>query len=132
VRYLNAKHPAVCWPLLPWFVEGDQTRKQIFLELYARLEQEPENTFVEIALEGEYCKAILIAYVSGDCVWVWQARASNDFNEGKKMLNNLINWSKNKKINKLKAACSKDKNAKLIMRRFGFKKNNEELIKVIA
>lgn len=132
MRFIQAKHPAVCWPLLPWFIEGNQTREEIFMELYGRLEQKPDNTFVEIALEGGICKGILIAYVSDDHVWIWQARAAKDFRQGRKMFDDLISWSRERGIKKLRAGCSKDKNMKHIMRRFGFEKNGKEIQRIIA
>ncbi len=132
MKFLQTKHPAICWPLLPWFVEGDQAREEIFLELYGRLEQDPDNTFVEIALDGEICKGVLIAYTLNDSVWIWQARTAKDFNQSEKMLDDLINWTKTKNITKLRAQCSKDKAEKIFMRRYGFKKDGIEIVKEIA
>ena len=132
MKFIQAQHPAICWPLLPWFVEGDQTREEIFMELYGRLEQEPENTFVEIALDDDICKGVLIAYVSGDHVWVWQARTAKRFNYQKEMFEHLQIWSNDKGISKLRAICYGDKSTKLFMRRFGFKKDGQEIQKDIA
>lgn len=132
MRFIQAKHPAICWPLLPWFVEGDQTRKEIFMELYGRLEQEPENTFVEVVLDGDMCKGVLVGYVSGDHIWIWQARAKKDFKQGKRMFGDLIAWATRKGKNELRAGCSKNKNMKLFMRRFGFKKDGREIKRIIA
>ena len=94
MKFIQAKHPAICWPLLPWFVEGNQTRQEIFLELYERLEKDPDNTFVEVALDGDIAKAVLIAYKDGDSVWIWQARSSVSFRHGKVMLRHLRQWAK--------------------------------------
>lgn len=132
MKYLQAKHPAVCWCLLPWFVEGNQTREEIFMELYERLETNPEDTYIEIALCGEICKGVLIGYIDGDHVWIWQAHAAKDFKKSHKMLNNMMKWAKAKGITRLKAECTKDRNERLIMRRFGFKKDGQEIIKELA
>lgn len=132
LKYIRAKHPAICWPLLPWFVEGDQTREEIFLELYGRLEQDPDDIFVEIALDGDICKGILISYVSDDHIWIWQARTAKDFRQPEKLLDDLISWAKQKKITKLRAGCSNDKSMKLFMRRYGFKKEGSEIQRDIA
>lgn len=132
MRYLNARNPAICWPLLPWFIEGNQTREEIFMELYGRLENDPDNTFVEIALDDELCKGILIGYISEGHVWIWQARASEDFEHSKKMLNDLMKWAKDKGTKELRARCSKDRNTNLIMRRFGFTKDGNEIVRKVS
>ena len=104
MKFIQAKHPAICWPLLPWFIEGSQSREDIFLELYERLENDPDNTFVEIAMEGEMCKAVLIAHAS-DCIWIWQARSVEGFEHSKKMLNDLMIWAKDKNVTEVRAKC---------------------------
>ncbi len=132
MRFIQAKHPAICWPLLPWFVEGNQTREEIFMELYGRLEQDPEDTFVEIALDSEICKAILIGYVLDDHIWIWQARSQKGFQQSEKMLDDLMSWAKNKNITELRAQCSRNKAKRIFMRRYGFKKDGAEIVKEIA
>ena len=128
MKFIQAKHPAVCWPLLPWFVEGDQTREEIFMELYGRLEQDPENTFVEIALDGDICKGVLIAYNfsnSNDAIWIWQARAAKGFRYQKDMFSHLKEWSKNKNKKVMRMETHNDKLEKLYSRKFGFTKNGD-------
>ncbi len=121
MRFIQAKHPAICWPLLPWFVEGTQTREEIFMELYGRLEQDTDNTFVEIAIDGGICKGILIAYNNNDHVCIWQARAGNGFKESKEMFNHLKVWAKGKSgVMRLKT--SNERLEKFYSRRFGFSK----------
>ena len=125
IRYINAKHPAICWPLLPWFVEDDNTVQEIFLELYGRLEQCPEDTYVDIALDGDRCRAILIAYVSGDEVWIWQARVSKDFKEQKKMFNRLKKWARDKGKEYIRMKTNTDKLERFYERRYNFHKNGD-------
>ena len=132
MRYINAKHPAICWPLLPWFVEGNQTREEIFMELYGRLENKPQDTFVEVALDGDICKGILIAYLEDDYVWIWQARIAKDFKNARPMLVSLSDWARTRNITELRAGCSKNKARDLFMRRYGFKKDGNEIVKEIA
>lgn len=125
MKFIQAKHPAICWPLLPWFVEGNQTRQEIFLELYGRLEQEPENTFVEIALDDQICKGILMAYVSENHVWIWQARAAKGFAFQKEMFSHLKEWAKSKNKKVMRMGTHNDRLEKLYSRKFGFSKNGD-------
>lgn len=101
------------------------------MELYGRLEQDPDNTFVEVALDGDICKGVLIAHAS-DSVWIWQARVSKDFEYSKKMLDDLIGWAKTRNVTELRAQCSKDKAKKVFMRRYGFKEDGVEIVKEIS
>ena len=130
MKYIRAKHPAIAWPLLPWFVEGNQTKEEIFIELYNQLSTEPDKVFCEIALKGDMCQGILIAQEKEDSIWVWQARAVKKFN-GQRMFNNLCDWAKEKGKPVLKAACSKKRASRRFRMAYGFDEVDGELIKVI-
>ena len=132
MTYLYPKHPAICWCLLPWFMEGNQTRQEIFLELYARLEQDPDNTYVVVALDGDVCHGFMVAYKDEDEIWVWQAKALRDFGKTKEVVEHLTAWAKERGATIIKGQCSKDRNTRLIMRRFGFKKSGNTIQRNIA
>jgi hypothetical protein len=125
IRYLNAKHPAICWPLLPWFVEDDKTVQEIFLELYGRLEKQPEDTYVDIAMDGDKCMAILIAYINDGEVWIWQARVSKNFKKQKQMFNRLKKWSSEKDVKYIRMKTSGERLEKFYKRRYRFHKNGD-------
>ena len=133
----------MCWCLLPWFIEGKETREEIFLQLYNRLEQDPDNTFVLIAMEGEYCHGFMAAYCREDDVLLWQARTRSPFDElypdkaniyeyNDKAFEILFEWaaSKGKKI--VSAICHEKRTESLVMRRYGFKKDGTKITKEIA
>ena len=122
MKYIRAKHPAICWPLLPWFIEGNQTREEIFLELYARLEQESEDTFVEVALEGDFCKGMLVAYILDEHLWIWQARASQGFKHSRDVFDHAVQWAKERGIKAVRMETYDKRFEKLYKRRYGFHK----------
>ena len=130
MKYIRAQHPAIAWPLVPWFVEGNQTKEEIFAELYSQLSEEPEKVFCEIALKGDRCQAILIAKEADDHIWIWQARAVKKFN-GQRMFNDLCDWAKEKGKPVLKAACSKKRASRRFGLTYGFNEVNGEIVKAI-
>jgi len=131
MKYIMAKHPAIAWPLIPWFVEGTQTVQEIFTDLYTRLSTEPDKVFCEIALENEKCKAVLIAYETPECVWIWQARASRGFKNSRKMFDDLKKWAKAKDKKTMKLSTNNPKMEKIYSRRYGFEKNGDCMEKAI-
>ena len=92
------------------------------MELYGRLEQDPENTFVHVALDEEICKGVLIAYNSKDSVWIWQARAAKNFKYQKDMFSHLKRWAKNKNKKVMRMETHNEKLEKFYKHRFGFTK----------
>lgn len=131
MHYLRAKHPAIAWCLIPWFVEGNQTREEIFMELYGRLEQDPDNVYIDIALEGEICKGVLIATKDDDGVWVWQARKSDGFKKSKEMFSRMVDWAKESGATSLRLKTDDGKLEKLYSRRYGFAKSGDYMEKAI-
>jgi hypothetical protein len=130
MKYIRAQHPAIAWPLLHWFVEGNQTKEEIFAELYKQLSTEPDKVFCEIALKGDRCQGVLIAQEAKDHIWVWQARANKKF-DGKKIFKDLCDWAKEKGKPVLKAACSKKRASRRFKMAYGFDEVDGELVKVI-
>jgi hypothetical protein len=142
MKYIQAKHPAVCWPLLPWFVENGDTREEIFMQLYGRLEKDPDNTFVLIAMEDGYCHGFMVAYCQEDDVLLWQARTRSPFDKlypentdiykhNNKAFDMLFKWTLKKGKNKVSAICNNERTENLVMRRYGFKKNGNKITKEI-
>jgi hypothetical protein len=143
MKFIRAKHPAVCWCLLPWFVEGNQTRKEIFTELYGRMEDKPDDTFVLVAMENGLCHGFMAAYCRDDDVFLWQSRTRDPFDKlypdktkvmqyNEDAFNLLFEWAKSRGKKSASALCTEEKVKDLVVRRYGFVKNGNLITKEIA
>ena len=97
------------------------------MELYGRLEKDPDNTYVDIALDGSKCRAVIIAYTSNDYVWIWQSRSTKKFKNQKEMINRLKLWAKHKKAKNVKMQTYNNKLEKFYNRRYGFTKHGDTM-----
>lgn len=126
---IKTQDPNVSIYLLPWYIEGDMTRFEIGVNLYERLINDPDNTFVSVAVDDNNVKAVLIAYVRDNDVFIWQAKAKPGFKGTREMFDDLIVWAKNKKKDRLATHSPRNK---CVMRRWGFAgSDNNEIIKEI-
>ncbi len=118
---------------MPWYVEYDRNRLEIGSELYDRLANNPENTFLTIAVEDDKIYAIIIAYVERDYVWGWQSGTKQGFRHSKTLFNSLLEWTKSKNVSKIKCLPNVEVRD-LLRRRYGFcddPDNPKEMIRYV-
>ena len=119
-KIFRAYNPFISLALVPWYVANDQTPFQIGMELNDRMREEPENTFVLIAMNGEKAEAILIAYIETDHVHVWQARKKSGFRYSGDMFAMLCQWAQDNDISILQCAPAGHAQRRLYRRKYGF------------
>lgn len=125
-------NPEVALILIPWFIPFDMTREGIYLELRERLENNPDETFVCLIIEGESIKGMACGYCRYKDVFIWQARKLVDLSSKfvDKAFEKIKEWAKNKGY-KLISAVPRKK-WMVYFRRWGFKKsvNNEIILEI--
>lgn len=128
MRLLNIKDPEFVIKLVPWFVSSSQSRQDIMCELYQRLKDKPDETFVCMAIENNIGQALLVAGCREDNVGIWQARARAGFGYQKLLLYLLSVWAKSKGYTKLTAGVSDKRRQKFFERKYGFKMCGEGMM----
>ena len=119
--------------LISWFIPRNQNPLDMGWELHERLRKNPEDTFCLIAIEKNIIQAVLIAYKRKRDVWIWQAHARNGFKYSKTIFNGLVEWTKGKKIKRIRCRVEEERNRKLYELKYGFKsKRNKELYLNVA
>ena len=132
MNFITTKNPAAALSLIPWLVPNGQSIEEIYLELRERLEEDPEETYVCMIVDGNFIKGMAIAYCRYNDVFIWQARKAGDLSS--KFVNialeNIKEWARNKGYDSISAVPIKP--AKVFSRRFGFQKsiNNEISIRI--
>lgn len=129
MRILNTKNPNDAAKLYPWFVPTDtETRMNIASELFGRLKEKPDDTFVLVAIERNITRCIVVAYVlSKRVVWLWQSSAEPGFKHSRLMMDALKSWARGKGAKKIGIGVA-DERKKAFIRRWGFKElRNGEL-----
>lgn len=134
MRLLNTKNPENVTRIYPWLIPTEtKTRMDIAAEIYGRLKEKPDDTFVLIAIENNITRAVMIAYVSEcrkRCVWLWQSQSKPGFRYGRLMFDALKSWSRSKRAKEIRMRTNRDKEA--IQRKWGFEslKNGDMRIKI--
>ena len=101
----------------PAFV-GDKT--EILLELYKRMDEKPDDTFVLVDITDNHLKALLVAYATDDCVFIRQAHKSKDMHNPKLMFFKLCEWARKKGYDKLQLGCEDKRIRRMYKKRYGF------------
>lgn len=129
MRLLKTKNPDDVAKLYPWLIPtGTETRMDIASELYGRLKEKPDDTFVLVAIERGITRCIVVAYMSSKRVcWLWQSQAEPGFEYSRLMMDALKSWARGKGAKKIGIGVP-DERKKAFVRRWGFKKlRNGEL-----
>jgi len=122
MKILRQTNPDISFALIPWFVPSSkQTVLDIGAELYQRMIDTPDNVVVLTAMEGEYCKAISIAYYEDGKVIYWQARKQRDFQYPRLMVAKIFEWAKTKKVDKVIVGSEDKRLRRMYKTKYGFK-----------
>jgi hypothetical protein len=127
MTYINTKDPNVSFYLVPWFVCVNQDKIEIGAELHRRLLEEPDDTYVEIAVENNQVHGFIAAFIDGNSVFIWQVNA-DDKVDIQKGLERLIDWAEMKGVYRLTTISLRDRS---LIRKYGFKRENDLLVKEI-
>jgi len=129
MRLLNTKDPNDAIKLWPWYLETEtENRNDIMSELYGRLKERPDDTFVLVAIERNITRCVVIAYMSSKRVaWLWQSQAQPGFRHSRLMMDALKSWARAKGAKKIGIGVA-DERKRAFIRRWGFKElRNGEL-----
>ena len=113
-RLTDPEHSVI---VSPAFV-GD--KKEMLLELYKRMDEQPDDTLVLIDVKDNHLKALLVAYDEDDHVFIRQAHKSKDMKTPRLMYYKLCQWAKSKGKNKLRLGCEDKRTRRMYKRRYGF------------
>lgn len=92
--------------LLPWVVpSGKQNEFEVICDLAWSMENQPEDTYVMIALENDVIRAFLAAEYEAGEVFIYQARSSQGFRYGPMMLELISRWGTNKGAEVVRMGC---------------------------
>jgi len=126
MKILRQTNPNISFALIPWFVpSSEQTILQIGAELYQKMIDIPDDTLVLTAMEGEYCKAIIIAYSEVNeqgkvQVYLWQARKLKDFKYPRLVFAKAVEWAKYKQATRLILGSEDKRVRRMYKRKYGF------------
>jgi hypothetical protein len=129
MRLLKTKNPDDVAKIYPWLIPTKtETRMNIASELYGRLKEKPDDTFVLVAIERGITRCIVVAYMSSKRVcWLWQSQAEPGFKHSRLMMDALKSWARGKGAKKIGIGVP-DERKKAVVRRWGFKElRNGEL-----
>lgn len=127
MQFIKTDNPEVALILVPWFVPLNQTAEDIYLELRERLEDDPEETWVGLLVEGDKIKLMGIAYCRERDVFIWQARKEKGVTSEQvdAVFDRLKEWTKEQGFDRISAIPNRD--YKAFTRRWGFQTNNGEI-----
>ena len=130
IKIINAKNPEVSIHLLPWYVVNDMPRFEIGLRLYDRLQEQPEDTLVLIAVDETTAdvKGMLIAENREDSAFMWQAKVKSGCGASKDLFERLTTWAKSKGKTKI---VTQTLRVKAAIRLWGFVQQGNNLVKEI-
>lgn len=129
MRFYRSENSDEVVKIYPWLIPtDDQTRLDIAAELAYRLDKNPEDTYVLVAIENGITRAVLIAYkLSKRIVWIWQAQSEAGFRYSAFMMKALIAWARSRGAKNIGAGVS-EKHKEFFKRRWGFRElRNGEL-----
>lgn len=111
--------PDISYVLYPWYVEVNQTKEEIGFELYTRLKNNPEETFIIVLSEGLIIRGFLVAYVRYNDVFIWQARTTRP-QYSKIGFNIIVKWAENLGKNKIRIIAGSKTLRRFFSRKYGF------------
>lgn len=150
MRFFRVTSPGAVGVLIPWFVPTEnQTRRDIFVELYDRLCTQAEDMFVLLAMEGWRILGFLAAYkreyhdrvphpernnpmyrgpaytyFTTSDVYAWQARSEGLASKYVDMaVDGMCQWAKGRGVSRI--ATTPNRAIKLFKRRWGFEQIDE-------
>ena len=126
---INTKDPKVWGYLYHWFIPYDQDRLLIGAELYHRLTETPDDTYVSIIVEDDAVIGVLIGYIINETdALIWQAKAKPSLKQSRQILDGFIDWAKEKGMKQIVAFSDR---ARSLSRRYGFTLSGNLLTKEI-
>lgn len=126
MNILNCKDPEMVSYLAPWFVSAEKSIAEICVELKDRLKNNPEETLFLVFSEERTPHAVMVAYKTDDCIWVWQAGAKKGFKYAKVAFDLLKKWAKFLGVKEIRAKATK-RLARFYKRKYKFQYLNGEL-----
>lgn len=120
MKIVRTKNPDICYYLVPWFITDEKSAYEIGAELYQRMKQQPEDTYVQVGVEGQQIKSILIAYTMPNYVHIWQARKDKDMNRPRLAFHKLCRWAKRQGYDKLRLATPNKRVRRMYKKKYGF------------
>lgn len=134
MRLLSTKNPQDIAKIYPWLIPTkNETRMNIASELFGRLKERPDDTFVLVAIENNITRCIVVAYMSSKRVcWLWQSQAQPGFKHSRLMMDALKSWARGRGAKKIGISVSKTGKKRAFKRRWGFKelRNGEMRLKI--
>ena len=126
MRITNCKDPEMVSYLAPWFVPVEKSIVDICIELKDRLENKPEDTLCLVFSEEDICNAVVVAYNTDDCVWIWQARAKSGFKHSDTGFELIKKWAMLVGAKEIRAKSTK-RLAKFFQKKYHFNLSDGEL-----
>ena len=125
MRFLRVTDPRLGYIFVPWFVECDLSRKDMFLILMQKLTHEPDEIFAALVIDNDLIKGAVIACTRKEDVLLWQARGDNgiDTKTVDRVLDGIGHWAKSKGYSRITAFPNRAR--KLWVRRWGFRPSPE-------
>ena len=120
MKILRVLNPEISVQLIPWYVPDDKTPIEIGMELDQRMREDSDNTGVFVAVKNGYLKAMLIGYMEGETLFVWQARKSKDMDRPRLIFHELCRWAKAKGAKKAQLKSSDKRVRRMYKRKYGF------------
>jgi hypothetical protein len=115
-----ATDPRTAIELLPWYVEVDQTRKEICEEVYARMLNDPNRIMVVLLFAYDLLCGFGIGKVEGEDLFLWQGHTDSHVPRSvvDETIGRIMNWGKAMGCNRILTV--PNRNLKLWRRRWGF------------
>lgn len=120
MKIIRIKNPEISIWLLPWYVEDDKTVLEIGMELNDRMQNEPDNTCVLLAVDKGYLKAVLVGYLDGNKLIIWQGKKSKDMNRMHLLGHKLYKWAREHGATKAVLGSSDKRVRRLYKRKYGY------------
>lgn len=121
MRFWITTNPRVAYVLVPWYVPVDQNIEDVFLDVYERLRDTPEETFVCLAIADDMIKGMIVAYCRYKDVFIYQARSQGLASKYvDRVFEGLCHWARGKGYKAITAAPRRKGNTKPYERRWGF------------
>ena len=120
MKYIRVTNPDISLHLMPWYIADDETEIEVGMRLNDRMTDEPDDTYVLLAEDKGYLKAMLIGVLDGENLLVWQFKKTKDMNTPRQMEKKMYDWARKKGAIRIVLG-SKDKRLRRLYRRkYGF------------
>lgn len=127
----QCKDPNIGFKLLEHLVADFEPKIEIANEMYNKLKESPENVYCVIAKYFGYTAGFLFAYIVDKTVLIRQGRAMLPFiNCSKEIMDNLIDWARNKGVSSIEIRVKKQKLRAYYHRQYNFMPIDDKTMKL--